>query len=132
MHFVLLLQIADASVMDLDCWRLRLTLPDSSYQPAKTYAMAQVVGDEAAAVKGSQVLMEGVFYNYFSVGADAQAAYNFHHLRDEHPMLASNRLANQFWYSTFSCTSGVHQRQHLRPSLNPPLAGGHQYLQRRL
>jgi diacylglycerol kinase (ATP) len=44
--------------------------------------------------------------NYFSVGADAQAAYNFHHLRDQHPVLASNRVANQFWYSTFSCTSG--------------------------
>lgn len=44
--------------------------------------------------------------NYFSVGADAQAAYNFHHLRDTHPALASNRLANQFWYSAFSCTSG--------------------------
>jgi diacylglycerol kinase (ATP) len=40
------------------------------------------------------------------VGADAQAAYNFHHLRDSHPALASNRVANQFWYSTFSCTSG--------------------------
>jgi diacylglycerol kinase (ATP) len=40
------------------------------------------------------------------VGADAQAAYNFHHLRDTHPMLAPNRVANQMWYSTFSCTSG--------------------------
>eukprot|EP00775_Hariotina_reticulata_P012947 gene12947-13075_t len=68
--------------------------------------MAEVVGDAAAAVGGSQVLMEGIFYNYFSVGADAQAAYNFHHLRDQHPVLASNRLANQFWYSAFSCTSG--------------------------
>lgn len=111
MHFMTLLlsllQIADASVVDLDCWRLRLTLPDSSYKPAKTYAMAEVARDEAAAVRASrQVLTEGIFYNYFSVGADAQAAYNFHHLRDEHPMLASNRLANQFWYSAFSCTSG--------------------------
>lgn len=44
--------------------------------------------------------------NYFSVGADAQAAYNFHHLRDTHPRLAPNRVANQMWYSTFSCTSG--------------------------
>jgi diacylglycerol kinase (ATP) len=40
------------------------------------------------------------------VGADAQAAYNFHHLRDSHPTLASNRIANNFWYSAFSCTSG--------------------------
>jgi diacylglycerol kinase (ATP) len=50
--------------------------------------------------------MQGMFWNYFSIGADAQAAYNFHHLRDQHPMLAPNRVANQFWYSAFSCSSG--------------------------
>lgn len=44
--------------------------------------------------------------NYFSVGADAQATYNFHHMRENHPNLAGSRMANQFWYSTFSCTSG--------------------------
>jgi diacylglycerol kinase (ATP) len=52
------------------------------------------------------VVLTSLCRNYFSVGADAQAAYNFHHLRDNHPALTSNRVANQFWYSTFSCTSG--------------------------
>lgn len=99
---------------------MRLLLPDASYQPQRTYALTElpshqqhqqdrlahhvdVVGHPAAS---SAVLLEGMFWNYFSVGADAQAAYNFHHLRDTHPALASNRLANQFWYSAFSCTSG--------------------------
>jgi hypothetical protein len=35
----------------------------------------------------------------------------FHALRDARPALASSRAANQFWYSTFSCTSGVQQQQ---------------------
>eukprot|EP00879_Flechtneria_rotunda_P000260 GHRR01000343.1.p1 GENE.GHRR01000343.1~~GHRR01000343.1.p1 ORF type:complete len:522 (+),score=199.12 GHRR01000343.1:793-2358(+) len=117
-------RFADAQARDLDCWRLRLLLPNSSYKPGSTYAVSQIpVDPEAVAAQAAlvcssngsrpgcageaqQVLMEGTFYNYFSVGADAQAAYNFHHLRDTHPMLASNRVANQFWYGAFSCTSG--------------------------
>lgn len=105
-------QVADAQVTDLDCWRLRLTLPDATYKPHKTYALSEVPMQQqqqtkdAPAAAGDGVLLEGLFWNYFSVGADAQAAYNFHHLRDTHPALASNRVANQFWYSAFSCTSG--------------------------
>lgn len=112
-------QVADARVLDLDCWRLRLTLPDKSYKPNKTYALTELTPQQQLALQhdreqlatplaaaAGDVVMEGMFWNYFSVGADAQAAYNFHHLRDNHPALASNRVANQFWYSAFSCTSG--------------------------
>ncbi|KAF8071142.1 DGK4 [Scenedesmus sp. PABB004] len=115
-------RVADARVAELDCWRLRLVLPGQRYAPAHTYAMtaapadpadagaaelAALAGGGAAAARGGErVLLEGLFWNYFSVGADAQAAYNFHHLRDAHPGLAAHRVANQFWYSTFSCTSG--------------------------
>lgn len=49
---------------------------------------------------------QGMFWNYFSVGLDAKAAWSFHSLREEKPALASSRAANQFWYSAFSCTSG--------------------------
>jgi diacylglycerol kinase (ATP) len=55
---------------------------------------------------GVQVVLEGMFWNYLSVGADAQAAYQFHRLREKSPHLASSRLLNQFWYATFSATSG--------------------------
>jgi diacylglycerol kinase (ATP) len=43
---------------------------------------------------------DGVFYNYFSIGMDAQVAYGFHHLRDEKPFLASGPLSNKV------CTQG--------------------------
>jgi len=106
-------RVADAQVTNLDCWRLRLLLPNATYKPAKTYAMTEVQQPEqgvpptpGCAGETSSTIMEGLFWNYFSVGADAQAAYNFHHLRDNHPHLASNRVANQFWYSIFGCTSG--------------------------
>ena len=50
--------------------------------------------------------MEGLFYNYFSVGLDARAAYGFHHLRETRPWAAPSRLINQAWYAYFSCASG--------------------------
>uniref|UniRef100_A0A0D9X5U0 Diacylglycerol kinase n=1 Tax=Leersia perrieri TaxID=77586 RepID=A0A0D9X5U0_9ORYZ len=43
---------------------------------------------------------DGVFYNYFSIGMDAQVAYGFHHLRDEKPFLASGPLSNKGWFFT--------------------------------
>ncbi|KAF6254714.1 diacylglycerol kinase accessory domain-containing protein [Scenedesmus sp. NREL 46B-D3] len=114
-------RVADAPTTNLDFWQLRLLLPDGSYKPAHTYAIEEAAGAASqqqqqqqgiAGLTGSScsssvpVVMQGMFWNYFSIGADAQAAYNFHHLRDQHPMLAPNRVANQFWYSAFSCTSG--------------------------
>jgi diacylglycerol kinase (ATP) len=41
-----------------------------------------------------------------SVGMDAKAAQGFHALRERRPALAASRLANQFWYTYFSCASG--------------------------
>ncbi|WIA32111.1 hypothetical protein OEZ86_002962 [Tetradesmus obliquus] len=107
-------RVADAPTTDLDFWQLRLLLPDGSYKPAHTYAIEEAGPQQQQRIAGltgkssssAPVVMQGMFWNYFSIGADAQAAYNFHHLRDQHPMLAPNRVANQFWYSAFSCTSG--------------------------
>ena len=39
--------------------------------------------------------VSGCFWNYFSVGLDAEAAYGFHRLREASPWAASTRLANQ-------------------------------------
>ncbi|XAR66682.1 Diacylglycerol kinase [Bertholletia excelsa] len=49
---------------------------------------------------------EGVFYNYFSIGMDAQIAYGFHHLRNEKPHLAQGPIANKLIYSGYGCTQG--------------------------
>ncbi|KAM3702495.1 hypothetical protein ACJW31_04G030300 [Castanea mollissima] len=49
---------------------------------------------------------EGVFYNYFSIGMDAQVAYGFHHLRNEKPYLAQGPITNKLIYSGYSCAQG--------------------------
>ncbi|XP_047941702.1 diacylglycerol kinase 7-like isoform X2 [Salvia hispanica] len=49
---------------------------------------------------------QGVFYNYFSIGMDAQVAYGFHHLRNEKPYLAQGPISNKMIYSGYSCQQG--------------------------
>ena len=50
--------------------------------------------------------VKGLFWNYYSVGLDAQAAYGFHSVREKRPWATPSRTINQGWYSYFSCTSG--------------------------
>ena len=50
--------------------------------------------------------MAGMFWNYFSVGMDAKAAYGFHSLREKRPWAASGRAMNQAWYGYYSLASG--------------------------
>ena len=50
--------------------------------------------------------VEGLFWNYFSIGMDATAAYGFHHLRETKPWAAPSRMINQAWYAYYGCASG--------------------------
>lgn len=66
-------RVADARVSNLDSWRLRLLLPNSSFKPAKTYAMTEVAQQQqqqqldvtpkpGCAGEAHNVLMEGMFW----------------------------------------------------------------------
>ncbi|KAL3639887.1 Diacylglycerol kinase [Castilleja foliolosa] len=48
----------------------------------------------------------GGFWNYFSMGMDAQVSYAFHSERKLHPEKFKNQLANQTAYAKLSCTQG--------------------------
>jgi len=62
-------QVADAQVSNLDCWRLRLLLPNATYKPAKTYAMTEVEQPQqglaaapGCAGESSSTIVEGLFW----------------------------------------------------------------------
>ena len=88
----------DAEVRSLDCWRVEMAAPAAGLFQETPHSMRVAPGDPRAA--------SALFWNYFSIGLDAAAAYGFHALREAHPRLAAGRLANQAWYSWFSCASG--------------------------
>lgn len=96
----------------LDSWHLLMSMPAGevvdpphSLKPSEECAL-----DEGFEVEGELPeklsFHEGVFYNYFSIGMDAQVAYGFHHLRNEKPYLAQGPIANKLIYSGYSCTQG--------------------------
>ncbi|GKA62054.1 diacylglycerol kinase 7 [Tanacetum coccineum] len=50
---------------------------------------------------------QGVFYNYFSIGMDAQVAYGFYHLRNNKPYLAQGPISNKNGFVEARADDGV-------------------------
>ena len=93
-----LLQYNDAERQPVDYWSMYATAPDGSYYDTVPHAV-QRDKDNPSSIKAN-------FWNYFSVGLDAEAAYGFHTLREQHPSMARSRMMNQAWYSVFTCSTG--------------------------
>ncbi|KAK9817059.1 hypothetical protein WJX72_008941 [[Myrmecia] bisecta] len=93
-------RVADAEPRDLDTWciNMKCGLKDVFTELPHSLKVKEA-GNSVSEV-------EGLFWNYFSIGLDAQSAYGFHHLRETRPWAAPSRLANQAWYAYYSCTTG--------------------------
>ncbi|KAK7304158.1 hypothetical protein RJT34_15240 [Clitoria ternatea] len=99
-------------VCHLDSWKVSLSMPEDTIiePPQLLKHTKEFTLDEGLEVEGELpkhvICYEGVFYNYFSIGMDAQVAYGFHQLRNEKPYLAQGPIANKIIYSGYSCTQG--------------------------
>ncbi|XP_009615942.1 diacylglycerol kinase 7-like [Nicotiana tabacum] len=105
-------RVANGPICRLDSWNLVISMPAGealetpySLKPSECASL-----DEELEVYGQlpekSSYYQGVFYNYFSIGMDAQVAYGFHHLRNEKPYLAQGPLSNKLIYSGYSCKQG--------------------------
>ncbi|XP_051140563.1 diacylglycerol kinase 4-like [Andrographis paniculata] len=99
-------------IANLDSWNLLILMPAGA-ELEVPYAIKQTEKtplDPELEVEGdlpdNVSCYQGVFYNYFSIGMDAQVAYGFHHLRNEKPYLAHGPIANKIIYSGYSCKQG--------------------------
>ncbi|BAT79844.1 hypothetical protein LR48_Vigan04g021700 [Vigna angularis] len=96
----------------LDSWRFSISMPEGTViePPHCLKHTTEFTFDEDLEIEGelseNVIYYEGVFYNYFSIGMDAQVAYGFHNLRNEKPYLAQGPIANKIIYSGYSCTQG--------------------------
>ncbi|KAM7252733.1 hypothetical protein ACFE04_008242 [Oxalis oulophora] len=99
-------------VAHLDSWQVVISMPSGEIvdAPHSLKSTEECNLDPDLPIEGELPdkvgCYEGVFYNYFSIGMDAQVAYGFHHLRNEKPYLAQGPIANKLIYSGYSCTQG--------------------------
>ncbi|KAL3532906.1 hypothetical protein ACH5RR_006427 [Cinchona calisaya] len=105
-------RVTDAPVCRLDSWNLVLSMPAGealetpySLKPCEEISLDEGLGVEVELPEKTSCY-QGVFYNYFSIGMDAQVAYGFHHLRNEKPYLAQGPISNKLIYSGYSCKQG--------------------------
>ncbi|KAJ8434621.1 hypothetical protein Cgig2_033107 [Carnegiea gigantea] len=85
----------------LDSWHASLMMPagEAVELPHCMKATEEFIIDQDMILQGQKpekvACFDGVFYNYFSIGMDAQVAYGFHNLRNEKPYLAQGPIANK-------------------------------------
>ncbi|KAK0571132.1 hypothetical protein LWI29_011531 [Acer saccharum] len=110
----------------LDSWHITMQVPSGevvdpphSLKPTEECSLDQGLATEGELPEKVNSY-EGVFYNYFSIGMDAQVAYGFHHLRNDKPYLAQGPISNKLIYSGYSCTQGW----FLTPCMSDPSLRG--------
>ncbi|KAJ9557886.1 hypothetical protein OSB04_012500 [Centaurea solstitialis] len=102
----------NAPICRLDSWNLVISMPAGAELdvPYSLKHTEEVILDQDLERVGrlpkEVSCYQGVFYNYFSIGMDAQVAYSFHHLRNEKPYLAHSPIANKIIYSGYGCKQG--------------------------
>ncbi|CAA2992722.1 diacylglycerol kinase 7-like [Olea europaea subsp. europaea] len=105
-------RIANGPIFRLDSWHVLISMPavEDFETPHALKATEETPLDQELEVEGELAekvsCYQGVFYNYFSIGMDAQVAYGFHHLRNEKPYLAQGPISNKIIYSGYSCKQG--------------------------
>lgn len=109
---LLLLKVAKAKVMGVDSWlvvmRMSAPAPDHLEALELPHSMHAVRHVSSLDIKHEDVRLTvcGGFWNYFSIGMDAQVAYAFHRRRQEHPEKFRNQLMNQGTYAMLGCAQG--------------------------
>ncbi|KAL7143267.1 hypothetical protein ABFS83_08G180400 [Erythranthe nasuta] len=118
-------QVKDAKEMKIDSWHIlmRMRAPKEGAcdpiapldLPHSLHAFHRVSPSDEMNEEGYHTFRGG-FWNYFSMGMDAQVSYAFHSERKLHPEKFKNQLVNQTTYAKLSCTQGWFCASLMHPS----------------
>ncbi|XP_054813789.1 diacylglycerol kinase 5-like isoform X2 [Prosopis cineraria] len=118
-------QVMEAKEMKIDNWHIlmRMRIPkEGSCDPIAPLELPHSLHAFHRASEADELNMEGYhtfrggFWNYFSMGMDAQISYAFHSERKMHPEKFKNQLLNQSTYAKLGCTQGW----FMAPLFHPP------------
>nr|XP_029122689.1 diacylglycerol kinase 5 isoform X3 [Elaeis guineensis] len=108
-------QVMKATEMQIDSWHIimRMRAPKEGTcdpvapleLPHALHAFHRVSTSDSLNVEGYHTFRGG-FWNYFSMGMDAQVSYAFHTERKQHPEKFKNQLVNQGTYAKLGWTQG--------------------------
>ncbi|XP_047172825.1 diacylglycerol kinase 5-like [Vigna umbellata] len=118
-------QVMKAQEMKIDNWHIlmRMRIPEKGAcdpippleLPHSLHAFHRVSEADELSMEGCHTFRGG-FWNYFSMGMDAQISYAFHSERKLHPEKFKNQLVNQSTYAKLGCTQGW----FFAPLFHPP------------
>ncbi|GFQ07209.1 diacylglycerol kinase 5 [Phtheirospermum japonicum] len=118
-------QVRKAKEMMIDSWHIlmRMRIPKEGTcepiapleLPHSLHAFHRVSSTDDLNVEGYDTFRGG-FWNYFSMGMDAQVSYAFHSERKLHPEKFKNQLVNQSTYAKLGCTQGWFFASLVHPS----------------
>ncbi|KAL0444223.1 UNVERIFIED_CONTAM: Diacylglycerol kinase [Sesamum latifolium] len=108
-------QVWRAKEMKIDSWHILMRMraprqgpcdPIAPLElPHSLHAFHRVSSTDDLNVEGYDTFRGG-FWNYFSMGMDAQVSYAFHSERKLHPEKFKNQLVNQSTYAKLGCSQG--------------------------
>ncbi|XP_051135590.1 diacylglycerol kinase 5-like [Andrographis paniculata] len=120
-------KVRKAKEMKIDSWHLlmRMRVPKEGTceplapleLPHSLHAFHRVSQSDDLNVEGYDTFRGG-FWNYFSMGMDAQVSYAFHTERKLHPEKFKNQLVNQSTYAKLGCRQGWFFASLVHPSSN--------------
>ncbi|KAK6918979.1 Diacylglycerol kinase, accessory domain [Dillenia turbinata] len=118
-------KVKNAREMKIDNWHIlmRMKAPSQgAYDPIaplelphSLHAFHRVSAMDELNMEGYHTFRGG-FWNYFSMGMDAQISYAFHSERNLHPEKFKNQLVNQSTYVKLGCTQGWFAASLFHPS----------------
>lgn len=108
-------QVKGAREMKIDSWHviMRMKIPEKGScdpiapleLPHSLHSFHRISKSDKLNVEGYHTFRGG-FWNYFSMGMDAQVSYAFHSERKLHPEKFKNQFSNQSNYLKLGCTQG--------------------------
>lgn len=108
-------QVMKAKEMSIDSWHIlmRMRAPKEGAcepiapleLPHSLHAFHRISATDSDNREGCHTFRGG-FWNYFSMGMDAQVSYAFHSERKLHPEKFKNQIVNQSTYAKLGCTQG--------------------------
>ncbi|RWR88092.1 Diacylglycerol kinase [Cinnamomum micranthum f. kanehirae] len=118
-------QVKKAKEMEIDSWHILMRMKAPKEGPCDPIAPLdlphalhafQRVSDTDSLNQEGYHTYRGGFWNYFSMGMDAQVSYAFHSERKLHPERFKNQLVNQSTYAKLGWTQGWFAASLFHPS----------------